>query len=132
MARHKKLKPVDHKYLKAKKRQNIRKTVDYTYIAIMLIGILVCGLNQSSDTVVGLGFIIMGVISAPVAVFHIYVSVCGWKPLFWYDAPELLNVVSSETRERDRERHNIIRWFENISLIIFSIWLPIEGIMKLI
>ena len=132
MARHKKLKPIDHKYLRDKKRQNIRKTVDYIYLAIMLISILVCGLNQFNDTIVGWGLILMGVISAPVAVFHIYADVCGWETVFWYDDPDFSNVVSSETKEKDRARDKVLRLIETVALILFSIGLPIEGVLKLL
>ena len=132
MARHKKLKPIDHKYLLKIKRAKIHRTVDYVYLAIILPCILICGLNQSNALIVGLGLIIMGVISAPVAVFYVYTLIKGWVSIFWYDYPEVKLPASREMREKEEEHDKLVRWFLAVFLILFSIGLPIGGILKLV
>ena len=132
MARHKKLKPIDHKYLLNKKRNNTRKAVDCVYLILLFACIMICGLNQSNALVVGWGLIIMGVISIPVAIFYLYTIVMGWRTLFWYDDPEIVNHMSKDMIKRDRKADKIWRMIETVFLILHSIGLPLEGILKLI
>ena len=132
MARHKKLKPIDHKHLLNIKRAKIHRTVDYVYLSLILTCILVCGLNQSNFAIVGAGLIIMGMISVPVAIFHVYTIIKGWKSIFWYDYPEVGFPISREMREKYEKEDRIARWFVAVFLILFSIGFPIEGIVKLV
>ena len=131
MARHKKLKPIDHKYLLNKKREKIRKAVDYTYLILIFSFILICGLNQSNAFIVGWGLIVMGIISIPVAIFHVYTIVMGWRTLFWYDDPDIVCHMSKDMIKRDKNADKIWRMIETLFLILLSIGLPIEGIIKL-
>ena len=131
MARYKAIKPKDHKYELAKKRDRIRKTVDGIYMFLLFLGILTCGLNQFNNVIVGWGLILMGLISIPTTIFHIYTDKKGWQPLFWYDAPELRQYMSKETRKKDLSEIKFLRAFETIFLILFSIGFPIMGILKL-
>ena len=73
----------------------------------------------------------MGMISIPSAIFHVYIDKKGWQPLFWYDTHNLRQYTSKETREKDLSEIKILRAFETICLILFSIGLPIMGILKL-
>ena len=132
MSRHKVVKPKDLKYEKLKKRERIRKTVDFSYLGIMLLFIVICGFNQGSDFVIGWMLIAMGVVSALCAAFHIYIDVNKWKPLFWYDSPEFRQYADSKMRENDLEKDKFFRTIETVALIIFSIGLPIEGVLKLL
>ena len=132
MARHKKLKPIDHKYLFNKKRNNIRKAVDYVYLILSFACILICGLNQSNALIVGWGLIVMGIVTIPIAIFYIYTIVMGWRTLFWYDDPDIVCHMSKDMIERDRKADNIWRMIETVFLILLSIGLPIEGILKLV
>lgn len=132
MSRYKVVKPKDLKYEKLKKRERIRKTVDFSYLGIMLLFIVICGFNQAKDSVIGWMLIAMGAVSAPCAAFHIYIDVNKWKPLFWYDAPELRQLADSKMREKDLEKDRVFRTIETVAFVLFSIGLPIEGILKLI
>ena len=76
--------------------------------------------------------IIMGVISAPVAVFYVYTIIKGWVSIFWYDYPEVKLPASREMREKEEEHDKLVRWFLAVFLILFSIGLPIGGILKLV
>ena len=131
MARYKAIRPRDKKYELAKKRERIRKTVDGTYVFLLLLSILICGLNQFNNVIVGWGLIFMGMISIPSAIFHVYIDKKGWQPLFWYDTPNLRQYTSKETREKDLSEIKILIAFETICLILFSIGLPIMRILKL-
>ena len=131
LARYKAIKPKDHKYELAKKRERIRKTVDGIYVFLLLLSILISGLNQFNNVIVGWGLIFMGVISIPATIFHIYIDKKGWQPLFWYDTPELRQYTSKETREKDLSEIKFLSAFETIFLILFSIGFPIMGILKL-
>ena len=131
MARYKVIKFGDSRYKLNKKRDRIRKAVDAIYVAFLLIGILICGINQFNSLIVGWGMIIMGIFSLPVAIFHIYIDINGWKPLFWYDKPELEKYVSRSTKEEDLSEHRVIRVIEKSFLILASVVLPILGILRL-
>jgi len=132
MARYKAVKPKDHRYELAKKRERIRKTVDGVYILLMLIGILICGINQFNNVIVGWGMIVMGIVSIPATFFHIYIDKHKWVTLFWYDTPELKSYISPKAREKDLSEVNFLHTFETVSLIIFSVGLPILGALKLL
>ncbi len=132
MARRKKIKPIDHKYLLNKKRDNIRKSFDYCYLILIFACILICGLNQNNALIVGWGLILMGIVSLPAAVFHIYIIIKGWRVLFWYDDPEIGRYITRETKEQDLKADKIWQWVEAVFLILLTIGLPIEGILKLV
>lgn len=133
MARYKVIKPRDHKYELLKKRMRIRKTADIIYIVLMLIGILICGINQFNNSIVGWGMIAMGTISVPIAIFHIYMDKKRWGILFWYDTPDFSSYyVSKEEREKNIAEAKFLRTFETVTLIIFSVGLPIFGVLKLL
>lgn len=130
MARYKAIKPKDHKYELAKKRERIRKTIDGVYISITLLCILICGFNQINNYIVGWGLIAMGVFSIPSALFHIYIN--KWDVLFWYDTPELKQYISKKEREKDLSEIRFLGRFETALLVLFSIGLPILGVLKLL
>ena len=132
MARYKVARPIDHRYILAKKRERIRKCADAVYVVLLLAGILICGINQRNDVVVGWGLIAMGILSVPAAVFHIYVDKKEWKPLFWYDNPETRQYIDKKTREKDLSEYRLIRTFEIVFLILFSIGLPAFGVLRLL
>ena len=132
MARYKAIKPKDHRYELAKKRERIRKSVDGVYILLILIGILICGINQFNNVIVGWGMIVMGIVSIPATLFHIYIDKHKWGALFWYDTPELKSYISPKEREKDLSEVRFIRTFETVSLIIFSFGFPILGALKLL
>ena len=132
MARYKVIQPVDARYELAKKRERIRNTVDTVYVLLLLLGVIICGFNQHNNAIVGWGMIWMGVVSVPCAVFHIYADRKGWQPLFSYDAPELRQYVSKETREKDLSQIKFIRLLATIFLSLFSIGFPIMGIVKIL
>lgn len=133
MARYKSIKPnlENPKFKLAQKKDRIRKTVDLVYVVLFLVCILICGLNQTNEQIVGWGLIIMGVFSIPVAVFHIYTDKKGWEPLFWYDAPEIRQYTDKKTREKDLEEYRFVRGIEAVFLVLFSLGLPIFGILRL-
>ena len=131
MARYKVIKFGDSCYKLNKKRDRIRKAVDAIYVAFLFIGILICGINQFNSLIVGWGMIIMGIFSLPVAIFHIYIDINGWKPLFWYDKPEFEKYVNRSTKEEDLSEYRVIRVIEKSFLILASVVLPILGILRL-
>ena len=131
MARYKVIKFGDSCYKLNKKRDRIRKAVDAIYLAFLFIGILICGINQFNSLIVGWGMIIMGIFSLPVAIFHIYIDINGWKPLFWYDKPEFEKYVTRSTKEKDLSEHRVIRVIDKSFLILASVVLPILGILRL-
>ena len=118
-------------YNLAKKRNCIRNTVDCIYIFLILLSIVFGGINQNNDTVVGWILIIMGIISIPYAIFHICIYINGWKPLFWYDTPEYQFCLKEKEKKEDIIEYKILCVFVIITLILFSIILPILGISKL-
>ena len=71
----------------------------------------------------------MGIFSLPVAIFHIYIDINGWKPLFWYD--EFEKYVNRSTKEEDLSEYRVIRVIEKSFLILASVVLPILGILRL-
>ena len=133
MARYKTIKPNDYKYELLKKRDRIRITADAIYVSLMLLGILICGINQFNNAIVGWGMIAMGIISVPAAVFHIYIDKNKWGALFWYDTPELKSYyINSKQREKDLSELRFLRAIETVSLVAFSIVLPVLGLLSLL
>ena len=131
MARYKVIKFGDSCYKLNKKRDRIRKAVDAIYMAFLFIGILICGINQFNSLIVGWGMIIMGIFSLPVAIFHIYIDINGWEPLFWYDKPEFKKYVNRSIKEEDLSEYRVIRVIEKSFFILASVVLPILGILRL-
>lgn len=114
------------------KRHRIRITVDAVYVAFMLLGILICGINQRDVMITGWIFIIMGVISVPAAAFHMYIDQNGWGCVFWYDDPEFGSHMFSKEREKDLAKLRVLRGIETLFLILCSVGLPIAGILKML
>lgn len=131
MARHKIITPPDPRFELAKKRDRIHKTVDGVYIGLLLICIIVCGFHQENVLVVGLGLMVMGVLSIPVTAFYIYAETKGWEPLFWYDEQGQRRYMDPKTVENDLARSRFISRFYITFLILMSIGLPVCGILKL-
>ena len=99
---------------------------------LMVLGVAVCGINQDNSVTCGWGLILMGVISIPVTAFHLWTDRKGWRPLLWYDDPDRKQYIDQETKEKDLAT---IRFFANFELIffgLFSVGLPIVGILKLL
>ena len=130
LARYKAVIPKNNRYELAKKRERKRKIIDLIYIVCVLLVILITGLNQYDDKIVGIGFIAIGIISIPTASFHLYAEFKSWKPLFYYDADSIL-YESKESREKKLLEIRLIRIIELIFLVLFSTFLPILGALKL-
>ena len=128
MARYKLIKPQFEKpeITLAKKREHIRRTIDIIYVILMVVGILVCGINQNRDVIVGWGLIVMGLISVPTAVFYVYITIKEWNPVFYYDY-----IGSKKQKEEEIEKHQVVRFIVVISLIGFAVVLPVLGIIRL-
>ena len=67
---------------------------------LMLLGIVICGLNQFNDLITGVGLILMGIISIPIAIFYVYMYKNKWRPPLWYDDPKYRQYVDKKTKEK--------------------------------
>lgn len=130
MARYKAVIPKNNRYELAKKRERKRKIIDLIYVVCVLLVILITGLSQYDDKIVGIGLIAIGIISIPTASFHLYAECKGWKPLFYYDADSII-YESKESREKKLSEVRFIRILELIFLLLFSTVLPTLGSLKL-
>ncbi len=134
MSRYKAVKPqLENTEVKQmQKRERIRKAIEIIYVMLMIAGIFVCGINQHNALMVGWGMFIMGSISLPTAIFYIYIERKGWKPLFWYDCSEGAQYISKQTKEKDLKECHLVRGIITIVLTLFSVGLPVFGILCLL
>ena len=91
MARYHAITLKDRKSTMDKKRRRICIIVDIIYILLLMSGIMIIGINQFNPLVVGCGLIILGCISIPVTIFHIYITKKGWSrsAIYTNDNPEV-------------------------------------------
>ena len=132
VARYKVITSKDHQYELLKKRKRIHHIVDAVYVLLMLIGIVICGLNQFNDLITGVGLILMGIISIPIAIFYVYMYKNKWRPPLWYDDPKYRQYVDKKTKEKDFSEIRFMIIFLTVFLVLFSLGLPIAGILRLL
>ncbi|MBQ9744194.1 MAG: hypothetical protein IJW19_03625 [Clostridia bacterium] len=132
MARYKVVKPKDKKYELMKKRQRLRITVDIIYFVLLIIGVVICGTNQSDNIFIGWAFIVMGILSVPLTVFHIYIEIKGWRPLRWYNDPEYSRYAVKEITDTDACEDRFLGVLEIILLFLFTVGITVGGIIKLL
>ena len=132
MARYKVITSKDHQYELLKKRKRIRHIVDAIYILLMLLGIVICGLYQFNDLITGWGLILMGIISIPIAIFYVYMYKNRWRFPLWYDDPKYRQYVDKKTKEKDFSEIRFMIIFLTVFLVLFSLGLPIAGILRLL
>lgn len=131
MARYKVVKPKDKKYELMKKRQRLRITVDIIYFVLLIIGVVICGTNQSDNIFIGWAFIVMGILSLPLTAFNIYIEIKGWRPIRWYNLPEYRHHAVKEITDNDACDDRFLGVFAIILLILFTVGVTIGGIIKL-
>ena len=132
VARYKIITQKDDQYKILKKRKRIHHIVDAVYVLLMLIGIVICGLNQFNDLITGVGLILMGIISIPIAIFYVYMYKNKWRPPLWYDDPKYRQYVDKKTKEKDFSEIRFMIIFLTVFLFLFSLGLPIAGILRLL
>ena len=134
MARYKVVKPIDREKELKKKRERIRITIDAIYVTFMIIAILIGGLNQFNNIVVGLVMIVIGIGSIPVAIFHVYIIADNWEPVFWYERykVDLLKNNRDSEKEKLLSEYRSLRAFEAISCVLFSLIPPVFGILRIL
>ncbi len=132
MSRYKVVKPKDRKYELKKKRDRIMSAVEIIYVFLIIIALIVCGINQTNNTTVGIVLIIMGAISVLTAIFYIYIDIKGWGPQFWYDDPDISPYISKKQKREDLSKFLFFRAIITIFLVLFSIGLPTLGILKIL
>ena len=72
------------KIKQAKKTARIFIAVDGTYAVLIVIGILIGGLNHGNPIFVGWTLVTLGILTIPVATFHICMNAKGWSsPSRW-------------------------------------------------
>ena len=116
----------------ARKRECIRKTVEGIWCALMILGILICGLNQHNALITGWGLIIMGLITIPLAAFFIYIQNKEWKPMFWWNHSEIGYYGDTKTNEKNLAEYRFILGFSTVVSLLFAIVLPILGVLRLL
>ena len=114
MARYKVITQKDEQYKIFKKRERIHHIVDAVYVLLMVIGIAICGINQSNNLIVGWGFILMGVISIPVTVFYVHMIKNGWRPLRLYDNPDYQRYIDKKQKEKDLSEIKFLQIFMTV------------------
>ena len=97
MARYKAIQR-DYQAERMKKREQIHRAVDIAYVVFMVIGLIVGGMNQDNATITGLALLIMGLGSLPVALFYTYMLKKGWRPLLWFDNPQIRYHIKGEVK----------------------------------
>lgn len=132
MSRYKVVKSQDRKYELKKKRDRIQSSICVIWFFLIIIGLIICGFNQNNDSIMGVSFIVMGIISVPTAIFYIYADLKGWKPIFWYDNPEIAVYASKEQKEKDISGFLFSRVLLTIFLVLFSIGFIVLGVLKIL
>ena len=118
MARYKVITSKMCKHSIDKKRRHICLIVDIIYIFLLMTSILIIGINQFNPLFVGYGLIIIGGISIPTTIFHIYITKNKWSisPVYTNDVPEIKIGIAIVI----------------IFLASFSVICPILGILRLL
>ena len=122
----------DYKRERYKKRERIHFTVNLAYVIFMVIGVIVGGINQGNTIVTGLVLLIMGLGSLPVALFYTYMLKKGWRPLLWFDDPQISYHIKSEVKEQEISSGRLLWVIMTFFLFLFSVSLPICGILRLL
>lgn len=132
MARLKKV-YTDPEYTRDKKRERIRAVVSYIFAACMIIGIGICGVNQTNDRVVGVGCLALGILSVGYVGFKIYTYVMNWKILTIYDQPDYwrIRLADAEEYQKEKKRVQALAIFGDIGIAGIGLFLLIFGILRL-
>lgn len=131
MARYKVITYKDEQYKLLNKRHRIHHIVDAVYVLLIVLGIVICGINQNNNLIVGWGLILMGAVSIPVTVFHTYMYKNKWRPALWWDEPNHRQYVNQKEKEDDLSAVKFWLIVETVFLFLFSTGLPVAGILKL-
>ena len=118
MARYKAITSKNRNRTTAQKRRRICTLVDGIYVLLLMAGILIGGINQFNLIIVGCDLIVMGLVSVPVTVFHIYITKNGWSRSALY------------TNDDSEVKVGIA--IEIIFLTGCSVVLPVLGVLRLL
>ncbi len=132
MSKHKVVKSKDRKYELKKKRGRIQLSIYVIWFFLIIIGLIVCFLNQNNDFNMGICLIVMGIISIPAAIFYIYADLQGWEPVFWHDNPEFSIYASKEQKEKNISDFLFFRALLTVFLVLFSVGFIVLGILKIL
>lgn len=120
----------------AKKRKRLHYAVQVAWSVLVIAGIIVSGFYQEDQTIEGVCFIAMGIVTVPLVAFLIYTESHGWRDHVtrWleYGEKEDPLVLGEEYVKRKRRENLFEDIFVTVLLSFFCIGITIFGICRLL
>ena len=101
---------------------------------LLLSCLIVTGVNQESDAIVGFGYLAMGIVNLCFAAFHIYALIKGWhKDYLYYQnrGKYSHSFINEEAEKNSKDEYYFLMIFAGIILLVFTVWLFVTGIGRL-
>lgn len=132
MGRFKPLKRENTQLKPAKKRERIAMAVTAIWILLLLVCIIIGGIHQHDQGVVGWMLVTVGIVSLPAAVFYVYIFIKGWKFPSTWDKAEVTQYMTKEIREKLETEDRLF----SVLTIFFSLLMtfipPLAGVWRLL
>ena len=127
MARYKKIYPKDDEYEQLKKQDKIRSAVTYALVACWIAALIVCGVFQDNDIVLGIVALVIVLLNAAYCTFSFRVRQLGWKirdELYDTDSVRysLSYHVMKKHVEQRRKAAETWLWIVDIVILVLSVW----------
>ena len=133
MARYKKIYR-DEQHERNQKRERIQKTVDVCLALFWIATIVVLGIFQNNDTILGIGLIATGIVNGGYACFAFW-ALKYWKVMTVYDSDELYRskyLFSRKEIEKEAQGIKETRTIVTAIVAITAIVSPVIGIGRLL
>ena len=141
MARYKAIKPVweNPKEKQAKKearrKEIIFRTFSYIFVALLILGIIITGINYDNDIIFGVGYITMSIITVWAIIFVTYTEFKGWyKSIAYWKKREILtdNCIDKEILKNDFSVHRLLLIFLGMIFLGLAVYMFVLGIRALL
>lgn len=141
MARYKAIKPVlenpKEKQAKkeAKRKEIIFRTFSYTFVTLLIFGIIIAGTNYDNNLIFGWGYIVMSIITLFAIIFVTYTELKGWyKSIVYWKKREILtdNCINKENLKNDFTEHRFLMIFLGMIFLGLAVYMFVLGIRALL
>ena len=132
MARYQKVKPEfeDPKLKLAKQRERTKQKAQFTWIALIFIGIFAIFLGGEQTVLVGVCSLVMGAACLGLGALCLYSLKKRWiTPTLFLNEANM--TVSKTEREREQKEHRVLLTVELIALCMTGVMLVVVGILYL-
>ena len=132
MPRHRVIVPnfEDKKFKAKQKRERFLYCAEIIWAVLLFICILISGLNQENDKIVGIAFLCISLINVLLIAIFIYAKLRGWRPIFTHERIESIRHLPPSENERENFEVGMIICF--LALTGITVYCIITGITRII